>query len=89
MPQVHPLPFSQRCRILAQECRARAQSFQNEQTRIPMLQLADDYERKAQQAERIEVSLRRTRERDALFLQAVEAALQNVSHSDASLVPKT
>ena len=54
-----------------------------------MLQLADDYERKAQQAERIEVSLRQMRERDALFLEAVEATLRNVSHGDASLVPKS
>ena len=71
MPQVRPLPFSQRCLILAQECRARAQTFQNEQTRIQMFELADDYERKAQQAESIEVSLRRMRERDASFLKTV------------------
>jgi hypothetical protein len=53
-----PLPFSERCRILAQECRVRAESFQNETSRLQMLQLADDYERKALQAADIEVSLR-------------------------------
>ena len=88
MPQVRPLPFSQRCLILAQECRARAQTFQNERTRIQMFELADDYERKAQQAESIEVSLQRMRERDASFLEAVEAALRNTDPSGASLVPK-
>jgi hypothetical protein len=53
-----PLPFSERCRILAQECRTRALSFQNEKSRLQMLQLADDYERKALQAADIEASLR-------------------------------
>jgi len=85
MPQVRPLPFSQRCLILAQECRARAQTFQNERTRIQMFEIADDYERKAQQAESIEVSLRRVREREASFLEAVEAALRKVDPGDASL----
>jgi hypothetical protein len=53
-----PLPFSERCRILAQECRIRALSFQNEKSRLKMFQLADDYERKALQAANIEASLR-------------------------------
>ena len=53
-----PLPFSERCRILAQECRIRAFSFQNEKSRLQMLQLADDYERKALQVADIEASLR-------------------------------
>lgn len=53
-----PLPFSERCRILAQECRIRALSFQNERSRLEMFQLADDYERKALQAAEIEESLR-------------------------------
>jgi len=53
-----PLPFSERCRVLAQECRARALSFQNEKSRLQMFQLADDYERKALQAADIEASLR-------------------------------
>jgi GTP-sensing pleiotropic transcriptional regulator CodY len=53
-----PLLFSERCRVLAQECRAKAQSFRNEKPRLQMLQLADDYERRALQAEEIEASLR-------------------------------
>ncbi len=53
-----PLPFSERCRILAHECRMRARSFQNEKARLKMFQLADDYERKALQAADIEASLR-------------------------------
>jgi hypothetical protein len=53
-----PLPFSERCRVLAQECRIRALSFQNEKSRLEMFQLADDYERKALQAADIEASLR-------------------------------
>ena len=48
----------ERCRVLAQECRIRAQSFQNEKSRLQMFQLADDYERKAIQAADIEASLR-------------------------------
>jgi hypothetical protein len=53
-----PQPFSERCRVLAQECRIRALSFQNEKPRLEMFQLADDYERKALQAADIEASLR-------------------------------
>ncbi len=53
-----PLPFSERCRVLAHECRMMARSFQNEKSRLKMFQLADDYERKALQAADIEASLR-------------------------------
>jgi hypothetical protein len=55
------LPFSERCRILAQECRVRAETFRNEPQRVQMLQLAADYDRKARQAEAIEESLRNMR----------------------------
>jgi hypothetical protein len=55
------LPFSERCRILAQECRVRAETFCNEPQRAQMLQLAADYDQKAKQAEAIEESLRRMR----------------------------
>ena len=57
-PHTNSLPLSQRCRILAQECRAQARSFRNEEPHIQMFDLAADYERKAQQAEAIEASLR-------------------------------
>jgi len=56
--RTNSLPLSQRCRILAQECRAQARSFRNEEPHIQMFDLAADYERKAQQAEAIEASLR-------------------------------
>ena len=55
------VPFSERCRILAQECRVRAETFRNEPQRVQMLQLAADYDRKARQAEAIEESLRNMR----------------------------
>ena len=55
----------ERCRVLAQECRIRAQSFQNEKSRLQMFQLADDYERKAIQAADIEASLRAFQNRES------------------------
>ena len=52
------LSLSQRCRALAEECRSKAQSFRNIKPRTQMLQLASDYERKANLAETLEISLR-------------------------------
>ena len=52
MPEHRPLPFSERCRALAQECLTRAQLFRNEKPRLQMLLFAVDYARKALQAER-------------------------------------
>ena len=57
MPEHRPLPFSERCRALAQECLTRAQLFRNEKPRIQMLLFAVDYARKALQAERIEATI--------------------------------
>jgi hypothetical protein len=54
-PPVPPIPASQRYRARAEECRLKAQSFRNEKARTQMLQLAADYDRKASQAEAIEV----------------------------------
>ena len=71
------LPFSERCRILAQECRARAQSFQNENSRVQMLQLADDYERKALQAADIELSLRTFRGESPPLIPDMSAVFTN------------
>ena len=51
------LPLSERCRALAEECRAKAHSFRNERPRTQMFQLADDYERKARVAEELETRL--------------------------------
>ena len=48
------LPLSERCRALAEECRAKAKSFRNEKPRTQMFQLAADYERKAKIAEELE-----------------------------------
>jgi hypothetical protein len=58
MPERKLMPFSERCRVIAKECRATAKSFQSEKARTQMLQLADDYDRKALQAAEIEATLR-------------------------------
>jgi hypothetical protein len=50
--------LSERYRALAKECRETAQFNHSEQTRMRMMQLASDYERKAIQAETAEASLR-------------------------------
>jgi hypothetical protein len=52
------LTLSERCRVLAQECRAKGQSFRNEKPRTQMFQLAADYERNAKLSEAWETSLR-------------------------------
>ena len=52
------MPFSERCRELANECRVRALLFQNEKLRDGMFRLADDYDRKALQAAELEATLR-------------------------------
>jgi hypothetical protein len=57
MSELRPLPFSERCRALAQECLTKAQLFRNEKPRLQMLLFAVDYARKALQAERIEATI--------------------------------
>jgi hypothetical protein len=57
MSEHRPLPFSERCRALAQECLTRAQLFRNEKPRLQMLLFAVDYARKALQAERLEATI--------------------------------
>ena len=57
MSELRPLPFSERCRALAQECLTRAQLFRNEKPRLQMLLFAVDYARKALQAERLEATI--------------------------------
>ena len=54
MSERETITLSERCRALAHQCRAKAQSFRNEKPRTQMLQLADDYEHKARQAEAFE-----------------------------------
>jgi hypothetical protein len=54
-PNVSGFIASQRYRARADECRAKAQAFRNSKARIQMLQLAADYDRKAVQAEELEV----------------------------------
>jgi len=49
--------FSERCRALAEECRQKALAFHDDQKRRDMLDLAEDYERKARQAAELELSL--------------------------------
>ena len=55
MPPTTPIPASQRYRARAEECRLKAQSFRDPKARAQMLQLAADYDRKAVQAEGLEV----------------------------------
>ena len=57
MQERKSVPFSKRCRELAKECRVRALLFQNEKPRDEMFRLADDYDRKALQAEELEATL--------------------------------
>ena len=45
------LSLSERCRALAAGCGSKARSFRNDKPRTQVLQLADDYERKARLAE--------------------------------------
>jgi hypothetical protein len=71
------IPFSERCRILAQECRVRAQSYWNEKTRAQMLLLAEDYERKAVQAEQLEATLQAPREDSPSLIPEIAEAFVN------------
>ena len=57
MSEHKPLPFGERCRVLAQECLTRARLFQNEKPRLQMLLFAVDYARKALQAEKLEATI--------------------------------
>lgn len=57
MPEHNRVLFSQRCRTLAEECWLKAQSFHDDDLRNRMLQLAEDYVRKARQAEELEATL--------------------------------
>lgn len=64
MPQSKLLTLSQRCRALAEECRSKARSFQNEKPRTRMFQLAASYDHKANLAEALETSLRAQSDQD-------------------------
>ncbi len=57
MPERSRVLFSERCRALAEECRIKAQSFHDDKQRDRMLQLAEDYVRKACVAADLEASL--------------------------------
>lgn len=57
MPARNRVLFSDRCRTLADECRAKALSFLDDRQRSRMLDFAKDYERKARQASELEASL--------------------------------
>ena len=75
MSEVRMLSLSERCRALAEECRSKAQSFRNIKPRTQMLQLASDYERKANLAEVLETSLRTPYDQDAPLPEIFEAFL--------------
>jgi hypothetical protein len=74
MLKIQPLTLSERCRALAEECRAKARSFRNEKPRTKMFQLAPDYERKAKRAESLEVSLRRPQNQDTSLIPEISEA---------------
>ena len=67
--------LSQRCRALAEQCRSKAQSFRNVKPRTQMLQLAADYEHKANLAEALETSLRTPYDQNAPLPEIFEAFL--------------
>ena len=73
------LGLSERCRVLADECRLKARSFRNDKARIQMLQLAADYERKARAAEALEESLRRRHDVDLPLAQKTSEAFEEQS----------
>jgi hypothetical protein len=54
-PNLSRILASQLDRARADECRVKAQAFRNSKARTQMLQLAADYDRKAVQAEELEV----------------------------------
>ena len=55
MSERAPTPASQIYRTHAEECRNKAQSYRDLKARTQMLQLAAEYDRKAAQAEEIEL----------------------------------
>lgn len=72
---VKELPLSERCRALAEECRAKARSFRNEKPRTQMLQLASDYERKAVRAEALEAALQRLKDQGASLIPEISESI--------------
>ena len=74
------LSLSERCRALAEQCRSKAQSFRNVKPRTQMLQLAADYEHKANLAEALETSLRTPYDQNAPLPEIFEAFLTPSEH---------
>ena len=60
---------------MAGECRSKAHAFRNVKPRRQMLQLAVDYERKANLAEVLEISLRKPYDQNAPLPEIFEAFL--------------
>ena len=56
MLERRPVPAGKRHRARAEECRIQAELFRDPKVRTQMLQLAADYDRKAEQVEAIEGS---------------------------------
>ena len=77
MEENRPLPFSERCRALAQECLTRAQLFRNEKPRLQMLLFAVDYARKALQAERLEATIQTLPDEDPSLIPEIAEAFVN------------
>ncbi len=77
---------SERCRALAKECRITARSFRNETSRTEMLELADDYDRKALQAEELEATLRKPHNESPSLSPEIDEALVNQLRIDIAEV---
>ena len=86
MSELRPLPFSERCRALAQECLTRAQLFRNEKPRLQMLLFAVDYARKALQAERLEATIRTLPDEGPSLIPEIAEAFVS-RHKNISFVP--
>ena len=75
MLERRPVPAGKRHRARAEECRIQAEVISRPEARTQILQLAADYDRKAEQVEAIEVQKPKTnktasaseKEREALF----------------------
>jgi hypothetical protein len=75
------LTLSQRCQALAEQCRSKARSFRSVKPRTQMLQLAADYERKANLAAALEGSLRTPYDRNAPLPEIFETFLTPSGHT--------
>lgn len=84
MQERKPVPFSERCRALAKECRVEALLFENDETRDVMFRLANDYDRKALQAEELEATLRAPLDESPSLIPEIAEAFVRRLRNDAT-----